>query len=97
ERAEVAIEVRHVGIDRLRNGGAALAEMQRGRGGDRDLRGCLRVVGEELPMGDLRVAGEAPELFLHARHPLLRLRTALELDLAVAEECLDAVERLQEI
>ena len=58
ERAEVAVEIRHVGVNRLRHGSAALTEMQRGRGGDRHLRGLPRVVGDEFPVRDLRMRRE---------------------------------------
>ncbi len=45
------------------------------------------------------MAGKAPKLLLHARNPLLRLHAAaaLEGNLAVAEECLDAGKFAQEI
>ena len=94
--AEIAIEILHRRIDRFRHGVAAIAEMQRRRRRDGHLRRLLGVRLHELEMLDHRMRLVAAELADHAQHHRLRL-PALELDLALAQIGLDAVELAEEI
>src|SRR5262245_50837056 len=99
--AEVAVELGHVGIDRARHRVAPVAEMQRGgrRNGHlrrRLVRCRVGVGGDELEMIDHRMDAIAAELADDAQHHGLGLR-ALELDLALAEIGLDAVDPAEEV
>ena len=94
--AEVAIEIVHRRIDRLRHRLAAVAEMQRRRRRDRHLRRLFGVRLHELEMLDHRMRDVAAELLVDAQQDRPRLR-ALELELALADIGLDPVERDQEV
>ena len=74
--AEVAIEIVHRRIDRFRHGVAAVAEMQRRRRRNRQLRRLLGVRFEELEMLDHRMRLVAAELADDAQQDRPRLRAA---------------------
>jgi hypothetical protein len=93
---EVAVEIVHRRIDRLRHRRAAITEMQRRRRRNRHLRRLAGVRRHEAEVVEHRMARKGAELADHAQHHRLGLR-ALERDLALPEIGLDAVELAEEV
>src|ERR1700678_28854 len=93
---EIAIKILHLGVNRFRDGITAIAEMQRRRRRNRQLRRLFGVRLEESEVLDHGMRGIAAELADDAEQNRPRLR-ALKFDFAFAHVGLDAREPFQKI
>ena len=96
--AEIAIKIVHRRIELFRHHVAAVAEMQRRRRGDRQLRRLFGVRLQKLEMLDHRMRLVAAELADDAQQDRPRLRPGRgKLDLALADIGLDVVEPFEKV